>query len=89
MMLAIVIALVLLGSVVFAAPSSNSTISFVVVAGILLLGGHLNQIALQRPEPLRTDGYTHLFLIPHLEWYDVCRICRVSTRVLSPGWIAD
>jgi ABC-type transport system involved in multi-copper enzyme maturation permease subunit len=70
-MLGIVIALVLLGSVVFAAPSSNSTISFVVVVGILLLGGHLNQVALQKPEPLRTVVYTIYFLIPHLEWYDV------------------
>ena len=70
-MLGIVIALVLLGSVVFAAPSSNSTICFVVVVGILLLGGHLNQVALQKAEPLRTVVYTIYFLIPHLEWYDV------------------
>jgi hypothetical protein len=70
-MLGIVIALVLLGSVVFAAPSSNSTISFVVVAGILLLGGHLGKVALQQPEPLRTVVYSIYFLIPHLEWYDV------------------
>ena len=52
MMLAIVIALALLGSLIFAAPSSNTTICFVVVAGILLLGGHLNAIALQQTEPL-------------------------------------
>src|SRR6267154_4987300 len=39
MMLAIVIAMALLGSIVFAAPSSNSTICFVVVIGILLVGG--------------------------------------------------
>jgi ABC-type transport system involved in multi-copper enzyme maturation permease subunit len=70
-MLGIVIALVLLGSVVFAAPSSNSTICFVLVAGSLLLGGHLNQVALQKPEPLRTVIYTIYFLVPHLEWYDV------------------
>src|SRR2546428_2448673 len=36
-MLAIVIALVLLGSVVFTAPSSNATICFIAVVGILLL----------------------------------------------------
>src|SRR5881397_3476530 len=35
-MLAIVVALVLLGSVVFTAPSSNATICFIVVIGILL-----------------------------------------------------
>src|SRR2546426_5881369 len=37
-MLAIVIALVLFGSVVFTAPSSNATICFILVVGILLLG---------------------------------------------------
>jgi ABC-type transport system involved in multi-copper enzyme maturation permease subunit len=70
-MLGIVVAFVLLGSVVFAAPSSNATISFVVVLGILLLGRHLNQVALQQAEPLRTIVYGLYFLIPHLEWYDV------------------
>jgi Cu-processing system permease protein len=70
-MLGIVVGLVLLGSVVFTAPSSNATICFVIVAGILLLGGHLNQVALQQREPLRTVVYTLYFLIPHLEWYDV------------------
>ncbi|HEY5914768.1 MAG TPA: ABC transporter permease subunit, partial [Verrucomicrobiae bacterium] len=71
MMLGVVVALVLLGSVVFAAPSSNSTICFVVVLGILLLGRHLNQVALQQAEPVRSAVYTLYFLIPHLEWYDV------------------
>lgn len=70
-MLAVVIAMVLLGSVIFAAPSSNSTIVFVVVLGILLLGRHLNQVALQQSEPVRSIVYTLYFLIPHLEWYDV------------------
>jgi ABC-type transport system involved in multi-copper enzyme maturation permease subunit len=71
MMLAIVVALALLGSIVFAAPSSNSTICFVVVLGILLLGGHLDQVALRQPEPLRSIVYALYFLMPHLEWYDV------------------
>jgi len=70
-MLGIVVALVLLGSVVFAAPSSTNTIIFVVVVGILLLGRHLNQVALQQAEPFRSMVYTIYFLIPHLEWYDV------------------
>src|SRR6266404_152234 len=70
-MLAIVVGLVLLGSVVFTAPSSNATICFIVVAGILLMGRHLNQVALQQPEPLRTIVYAIYFLIPHLEWYDI------------------
>src|SRR4051794_17717182 len=84
-MLAIVVALVLLGSVVFAAPSSNSTISFVVIAGILLLGGHLNQIALQRAEPMRTVAYSIYFMIPHLEWYDVRSLIAFDQSLLS--WV--
>jgi ABC-type transport system involved in multi-copper enzyme maturation permease subunit len=71
MMLAIVVALVLLGSVLFSAPSANITICFCVVLGILLLGGHLNQVALRQSEPLGTVTYTVYYLIPHLEWFDI------------------
>jgi ABC-type transport system involved in multi-copper enzyme maturation permease subunit len=71
MMLAIVIALVLLGSVVFTAPSSNATICFIIIVGILLLGGHLNKVALREPPPAGTLLYSLYFLIPHLEWYDI------------------
>ena len=39
-MLGIIVAMALLGSLVFAAPSSNSTICFVVIGGILLVGRH-------------------------------------------------
>ena len=70
-MIAVVVSFVLFGSVVFAAPSSNATISFVVILGILILGRYLNQVALNQPEPLRTVIYAIYFLIPHLEWYDV------------------
>ncbi len=70
-MLAIVIALCLLGSVVFAAPSSNATICFVIVGGILVLGRHLHKLAMQQPEPLGSIVTTIYFLIPHLEWFDV------------------
>src|SRR2546421_6240075 len=83
-MLAIVVAMVLFGSVVFAAPSSNSTISFVVVVGILLLGGHLNLVALQQSEPMRTVAYSIYFLIPHLEWYDVRDLIAFDQG--SIGW---
>lgn len=70
-MLGIIVAMVLLGSVVFAAPSSNATIAFVVIIGILLLGRYLNHIALQEREPLQSIIYTLYFIIPHLEWFDV------------------
>jgi len=84
-MLGIVVALVLLGSVVFAAPSSNATICFVVVLGILLLGRHLNQVALQQPEPVSTIVYTLYFLIPHLEWYDVRDLIIYDWNLV--GWL--
>ena len=68
-LLAIVIALVLLGSIYFAAPSSTSTISFIIVAGIMLVGGHLNTIALSQPEPMQSVLAGVYYFIPHLEWY--------------------
>jgi ABC-type transport system involved in multi-copper enzyme maturation permease subunit len=70
-MLAIVIALCLLGSVLFTAPSSNATITFVIVLSILLIGRHLNKVALQQPEPVSSMLSAIYYMIPHLEWYDV------------------
>jgi hypothetical protein len=71
MMLGIVIAFVLLGSLIFAAPSSNITISFVLIVTILVLGRHLNKVALQFSEPARGITYTIYYLLPHLELFDV------------------
>jgi ABC-type transport system involved in multi-copper enzyme maturation permease subunit len=68
-LLAVVIAMVLLGSIYFAAPSSTATITFIVVAGILLVGGHLNTIALQQPEPMQSVLALVYYCIPHLEWF--------------------
>jgi Cu-processing system permease protein len=70
-MLGIVVAMTLLGSLVFAAPSSNSTICFVVIGGILFVGRHLDQVALTLHEPVRTVVYALYFVIPHLELFDV------------------
>jgi ABC-type transport system involved in multi-copper enzyme maturation permease subunit len=83
-MLAVVVALVLLGSVVFTAPSANGTICFIVVAGILLLGRYLNQLALREPEPIRTIVYAVYFFIPHLEWYDIRNFVIYDHALL--GW---
>jgi len=82
-MLGIVIALVLFGSVVFTAPSSNATICFIVVIGVLLLGRYLYIVALHQPEPLRTIIYTIYFLIPHLEWYDVRDFVIYDQKLIS------
>ena len=71
MMLGVVTAMVLLGSVVLSAPSASMTISFIGIIGILLLGEHLNKVALRQPQPLQALIYTGYFLIPHLEWFDI------------------
>jgi len=69
-MLGIIVAMALLGSLVFAAPSSNSTICFVVVGGILLVGRHLDQVALTLSEPSRGIALAIYYAIPHLEFFD-------------------
>jgi ABC-type transport system involved in multi-copper enzyme maturation permease subunit len=68
--LGIIIAMVLLGSVVFTAPSSNATICFICVLGILFAGGHLNRVAVQMKGVSGAIVYSLYFMIPHLEWYD-------------------
>ena len=67
MMLGAVIALTLFGSLVFAAPSSNATICFVIVAAILCIGRYLDAVALSRSEPFRSVIYAIYFAIPHFE----------------------
>jgi ABC-type transport system involved in multi-copper enzyme maturation permease subunit len=67
--LAVVLAMVLLGSVVFTAQSSNATICFIVVLGILFAGGHLNHVA-DSVGGLGGMVVSAIYYgIPHLEWY--------------------
>lgn len=70
-MLGVVIAMSLLGSLLFSAVSANVTISFVVVTFILMLGRHLDKVALQVGEPARTGLEALFFVMPHLEFFDV------------------
>jgi Cu-processing system permease protein len=79
MFLAVVVAIVLLGSIIFAAPSSNATICVVLVAGVLLVGRHLNGIAIHQPEPMRSLIYVIYFVIPHLEWFDLRELATFHT----------
>ncbi len=69
--LGVVCAMTMLGSIVFAAPSSNNTITFVVCAAIFLTARHLNKVALKMSEPLQTVVQAVYFAIPHLELFDV------------------
>jgi Cu-processing system permease protein len=70
-MLGIVVAMALLGSLVFSAVSSNVTICFVAVTFILLLGRHLDKVAMQVPQPASGVLQTLFFTIPHLEFFDL------------------
>ena len=84
-MLAVVISLVLFGSIVFSAPSANVTICFFAILGILLLGGHLNHVAMRQGGLAGTITYTVYFLIPHLEWFDVRDLIIYDWPLIS--WI--
>lgn len=88
MMLGIVIAFTLFGSIVFAAPSSNGTICFVCAAGILTLGRHLNKVALGLAEPLQTALYGVYFVIPHLELFDVRDLIIHNWGLIEWGVVA-
>lgn len=70
-MLGIVTALALLGSLIFAAPSSTTTILLIVCTSILMVGRHLNKVAVQQPEPQQTLLTAVYYVIPHLELFDV------------------
>ena len=70
-MLGIIIAMTLLGSLIFAAVSSNATICLVAAIFILLLGRHLDKVAIQSGELFRLVLLTIYFTIPHLEFFDL------------------
>jgi Cu-processing system permease protein len=69
--LAVVLSLALLGSIVFAAPSSTTTIVLIICGGILMTGRHLHQVAERLSEPQGTLLTVLYFAIPHLELFDV------------------
>jgi len=70
-MMAVVIALTLLGSLVLSSVAANLTMVTVTTLGILFVGRHLNKVALQTGEPAGTIIYGLYYLIPHLELFDV------------------
>jgi ABC-type transport system involved in multi-copper enzyme maturation permease subunit len=83
--LALVVALSLLGSLVFAAPSSTICIVLLVVLGILLVGEHLHKVAIQSPGiggVLLTAIY---YALPHLEFYDL-RLVAIHNWPAREWW---
>ncbi len=85
MMLAVVIALTLLGSLVLS-PAANVTICFLVTLGILMVGRHLNTVALQLHGLASAVVYAIYFAIPHLEFYDV-RDLIIHNWDPVPWWV--
>jgi len=83
MMLGVVVAMTLLGSVLFSAVSSTATICLIAVFGILFLGEHLAKIALRQSEPINTILYATYFFIPHLELFDVRQ--QLVNNQIMPG----
>ncbi|MBI5385674.1 MAG: ABC transporter permease subunit [Verrucomicrobia bacterium] len=84
--LAVIIALTLAGSIVLAAPSSTVTITFVVVAGILYLGGHLDKVALRTGGVAGVALHVIYFVIPHLELFANVRDLIIHNWPLVP-WL--
>jgi ABC-type transport system involved in multi-copper enzyme maturation permease subunit len=70
-MLGIVIAMTLLGSLIFTAVSSNATICLVVTVFILVLGRYLDKVAVQTTEPIRSILLALYFTVPQLKFYDL------------------
>ena len=66
--LAVVVGMALLGSIIFAAPSSNMTICFIVALGILWVDRHLNTVALHAGGFVGTAVYALYFITPRLDW---------------------
>ncbi len=86
-MLGVVVALTLLGSVVFAAPSSTNTITIVIVLGILVLGQHLNKVALTMGGLSGNLLSAIYFAIPHLEFYDLRDLIVHDWPLVGWQWI--
>jgi ABC-type transport system involved in multi-copper enzyme maturation permease subunit len=71
--LGIVIAMTLLGSVVFT-PAANMTIVFIVTLGILFMGGFLHLVAQRMMEPSASIVTALYFIIPHLELFNMSEL---------------
>jgi Cu-processing system permease protein len=88
--LAVVVGMALLGSIVFAAPSSNGTICFIVAFAILWLERHLNTVALNAGGITGKIIYAVYFLTPRLDWaFDVREFLIFHDPMPAPGIVAQ
>lgn len=70
MLLAVVVAMTLLGSLLFSSVPANATICLVVVAGLMLMGLHLRQVSISQPEPVRSLLLGIYYSAPQLGFFD-------------------
>lgn len=70
-MLGIVIAATLVGSLVLSSVSANLTLVTLGCIGLLLMGRHLNKVAIQMGDVSGTVLYAIYYIVPHLELFDV------------------
>jgi hypothetical protein len=66
--LGVVVAMALLGSIVLPTPAANGTICFIVAAAVMVLGRHLNSIALQTGGVIGDIVYGVYYIMPRLDW---------------------
>jgi ABC-type transport system involved in multi-copper enzyme maturation permease subunit len=71
--LGVVIALTLLGSVLFTSPAENVTIVLIASLGIHYVGPHLGKVAARAAEPASSLLLAIYYAIPHLEFFDIRR----------------
>lgn len=89
MMLAMVIALSLLGSLLFTSVAANVTICFVIVAGLLFVGFHLGKVAHQQPEPVQSILLVLYNLVPQFGFFDTRqKLIHGSALALVPVMLA-
>ena len=89
MMLAMVIALSLLGSLLFTSVAANVTICFVIVAGLLFVGFHLGKVARQQPEPVQSILLVLYNLVPQFGFFDTRqKLIHGSALALVPVMLA-
>lgn len=84
-LLGVVIALTLLASMVFSAPSATATVCFIVTMGLLLMGRHLGKIALRLHEPGQSLLQAVYFSIPQLAFFDL-RERVIHGHVMVSPW---
>jgi ABC-type transport system involved in multi-copper enzyme maturation permease subunit len=72
-MLGTVVAMTLLGSVLFTSPAENVTIMLIITVGILFTAQHLYKVAGRTAEPASTILAVIYFTVPHLEFFNLQR----------------